>query len=351
MSKKVYIGGSSADNKDESRPKKRKSKYSDIQGDLSHIWREPKCETSRRQTKKRKYTKRKDGGEEQNNDTDKQKDIKLVRKLIETLKHPKSRQHQEFILALLRIDGGIRKSFMEERAKMGKQTIQVFRRSSSNDDSKYFSNGSEYQNPSTTAQISDQSLHDMHNADMCSASEMNIPEMHGDNTDDLINVFIQSFGKDVCKSSVPDPHTNEARMVFPLLYSNGSEIQNSHINCGGAVNVSPTEATQIDCNGADDILYTMSASTDCNGTGNISYMETSDNEGISSATYGENSTLTFFVDEQQAPSATSFLTQTDTDNPRTQNGCVFDAPFHDDLQNISEDLYHANNVQPNNTLG
>ena len=86
LSKKVYIGGSSAGDKDESRPKKRKSKYSDIQGDLSHIWREPKCETSRRQTKKRKYTKRKDGGEKQNKDTDKQKDIKLVRKLIENVK-------------------------------------------------------------------------------------------------------------------------------------------------------------------------------------------------------------------------------------------------------------------------
>ena len=235
---------------------------------------------------------------------------------------------------------------------MGKQTIQVFRRSSSNDELNSFSNDSEYQNPSTTAHISYQSLHDMRNTDMFSTSEMNFPEMQDDNPDDLINVFIQSSGKDLCKSTVPDPYSNEARMVFPLLYSNGSEIQNSHINCEGAANVSPTEATQTDCNGADDVLYTMSASTDCNGTGNISYMETSDNDGISSATYGENSTLTLFVDEQQqAPSTTSFFPQTDTDNPRTQNGCVFDASFHDDLQNISEDLYHTNNVQPNNTLG
>ena len=326
--KKVSIGGSGMADQNESRPKKRKSKYSDIHGDLSHIWREPKCKTSKRQTKKRKYTKRKDGGEKQNDDAEKQKDIKLVKKLIETIKHPKSRQHQECILTLLRRNGDLRKLFLEEKAKMGKQTIQVFRRSSSNDDSKYFSNGSEYQNPSTRAPIVDQRLHDLHNNGLCDLSEINIPEMHSDDPDDLINAFIQSFGNGICKPSVQDPLSNEARMVFPL------QTQNCEMN-RGEVNASTTRGT----------------SKDCNGTANILYMEPTINDDTSMAFYEENPALSFFVNEGQPPSTTTLLTHTDTDNSLAQNDCVFDASFHDDLQNTSEELYYTNNVQPNNNLG
>ena len=67
-----------------------------------------------------------------------QDNIHLVRSLIEMLKYPKSRQHQECIIALLRTDDNLRRLFLEEKAKMGKQVVQVFRRSISSDETSSF---------------------------------------------------------------------------------------------------------------------------------------------------------------------------------------------------------------------
>ena len=109
--------------------RKRKSKYSDIEGDLSHIQREPKCarttpKKKRSQQYSNEYTEPTFCMQEENT-TD--AEVLLVRRLMKMLLHPKSRQQQECVIALLRSDSKLRKVFIDERKKIGKTTIPVFR--------------------------------------------------------------------------------------------------------------------------------------------------------------------------------------------------------------------------------
>ena len=107
--------------------RKRKSKYSDIEGDLSHIQREPKCArttTKRSQQYSNEYTEPPFRRREENTTN---AEVLLVRRLMKMLLHPKSRQQQECVVALLRSDSKLRKVFIDERRKIGKTTIPVFR--------------------------------------------------------------------------------------------------------------------------------------------------------------------------------------------------------------------------------
>ena len=143
----------------ENTTRKRRSKYSHIEGDLSHIQRDPKCKFVSQNISKRKCSRRKKKDKESEKEKgplkcDEQHNIHLVRRLIEMLKYPKSRQHQECIVALLRTDDNLRRLFLEEKAKMGKQVVQVFRRSTSINVSQGLPAVDAHQNPPTTAESS-----------------------------------------------------------------------------------------------------------------------------------------------------------------------------------------------------
>ena len=116
--------------------KKRKSKYDYIQGDLSHIRREPKCTKADKHARKKRTCKTKRSREhsgswaahEQQKQMDVDNDVALAQRLLDILLHPKSRQHQECVIALLRSDSHLRRLFIAEKAKLGKQRIPVYRK-------------------------------------------------------------------------------------------------------------------------------------------------------------------------------------------------------------------------------
>ena len=106
--------------------KKRKSKYYDIQGDFSHIEREPRTSKKERQTKRIQRCEIPQMNEPTVSQTE--EDVILVRHLIDMLQYPTSRQRQECVLALLRSDSRLRKVFINEKNKIGKVCVPVFRR-------------------------------------------------------------------------------------------------------------------------------------------------------------------------------------------------------------------------------
>ena len=113
--------------------KKRKSKYSDIEGDLSHIHREPKCsQIDQNAMPKRKYTRRHqlDSARKETEEcrpSPRKCDIFLVQRLIKMLMKPKSQEQQENIICLLKSDECLTKIFIDEKAKLGKTKIPVFK--------------------------------------------------------------------------------------------------------------------------------------------------------------------------------------------------------------------------------
>ena len=125
--------------------KKRKSKYGDIQGDLSHIHREPKCATINRNARpKRKYTRRRPLPASRNDKDDvildqDECDVILVQKLMKMLLHPKSPEQQEYIVCLLKSDERLTKIFIEEKANLGKTNIPVFKMRESVSDAAHYS--------------------------------------------------------------------------------------------------------------------------------------------------------------------------------------------------------------------
>ena len=114
--------------------KKRKSKYDYIQGDLSHIRREPKCTKADKHARKKRTCKMKRSREHsatwavQQKQMNVDNDVALAQRLLDILLHPKSRQHQECVIALLRSDSHLRSLFIAEKAKLGKQRIPVYRK-------------------------------------------------------------------------------------------------------------------------------------------------------------------------------------------------------------------------------
>ena len=113
--------------------KKRKSKYSDIEGDLSHIHREPKCsQIDQNVMPKRKYTRRHklDSTRKEPDEcspSPKECDVFLVQRLIKMLMKPKSPEQQENIICLLKSDERLTKIFINEKEKLGKTNIPVFK--------------------------------------------------------------------------------------------------------------------------------------------------------------------------------------------------------------------------------
>ena len=113
--------------------KKRKSKYSDIEGDLSYIHREPKCSQIDRNTMpKRKYTRRHQLDStrketEEFSPSPRECDIILVQRLIKMLMNPESQEQQRNIICLLKSDERLTKIFIDEKAKLGKTNIPVFK--------------------------------------------------------------------------------------------------------------------------------------------------------------------------------------------------------------------------------
>ena len=126
--------------------KKRKSKYCNIQGDLSSINKKPKTSKATsddipkiKQEKKQsscchfRQTKSNRKSEKPNRKSQRSKstsDILLVRRLIKMLQYPESRQQQECVVALLRSDSKLREKFLAEKKKIGKVIIPVFRQPS-----------------------------------------------------------------------------------------------------------------------------------------------------------------------------------------------------------------------------
>ena len=126
--------------------KKRKSKYCDIQGDLSSINKKPKTsKASSEDIPKIKHEKKHSSccnfrptksnrkSEKPNRKSQRSKstsDLLLVRRLIKMLQYPESRQQQECVVALLRSDSKLREKFLAEKKKIGKVIIPVFRQPS-----------------------------------------------------------------------------------------------------------------------------------------------------------------------------------------------------------------------------
>ena len=110
---------------------KRKWKYADIYApsDNTFIEFESGYSNHQEESKNQKYSGSSiNGNNAQAEVRKRQGDTYLVRKLIQMLTHPMSRRLQECIVALLRADGDLRRLFVEEKAKMGKQSVPVFRR-------------------------------------------------------------------------------------------------------------------------------------------------------------------------------------------------------------------------------
>ena len=107
---------------------KKKSKYSDLNGDFNHLYRDPKCSNIR---PKRKYQRRILSGMTSGNMTlglsQRHNDVISVQRLIDMLIHSKSQKQQEYIISLLRTDDNLMKIFHEEKAKIGSTDIPVFK--------------------------------------------------------------------------------------------------------------------------------------------------------------------------------------------------------------------------------
>ena len=110
--------------------KRRKSKYSDIKGDLSHIYREPK---SSKQNKCSTTNTPHISGEESvvnyatRCSSEHECNVIFVKRLLQMLQNPKSVRQQECVIGLLQEDSELREIFIDEKTKLGKSAIKVFK--------------------------------------------------------------------------------------------------------------------------------------------------------------------------------------------------------------------------------
>ena len=343
----------------ESKPKKRKSKYSYIQGDLSHIQRDPKCgkrdlqKSHQRSKRKKVREKDKKYTEKQREVSEAEENIQLARKMIHMLKNPKSMQRQECILSLLREDEDLRKLFMKEKAKMGRQIVHVYRRSASRDESNHLRKGSDNQTASSSNQNGRENQHELYSSGFSSpcsiASESDVGNLDDSGTDALINSLISSLGAngaDMCHDPESEPQSDDLRLLVQLksFSPNGSYLQQ----------------LQEDCSQSSDVLYT----------------ETTQTGGLPGTSCGESSALLFNTEETQTlsrtpPAATSLpgqqpssstgfailadeqastsnrLRQIATENYIQINDQELEACSENHMQELSQELYHTNNVRPN----
>ena len=355
----------------ESEPKKRKSKYSNIQGDLSHIRRDPKCgkrQLSRQKRKKRKPSENDSKKIEKIKDaTETQENAKLARKLIETLKNPKSVRHQECILELLREDENLRKAFMEEKAKMGKQIVRVYRRSTSENETKHFRKEFDREMHSLIAENSQTNCQQLCSSEICSPcssqSIISYPEV-GD-TDTFINSLIASLKEnesEMYQKPVQEQQVDGIGMLLQLnsLSSNETNFQDLQTGCSETTDVLYMATKQIGglsstaCRDSSALLFNMD-----------DQQTTSSKELALQFNEQQPSTSTAFVfpeDNNQASSSNAFafhvvgqqesaiqtFDRISTDNNSSMNGHVFDASCQDQLQDLSKELYIMNNTQPKN---
>ena len=182
--------------------RKRRSKYSHIQGDLSHIERDPKRKRVSQDIKTRKYSRlyKNDKETVKGKETGKfneQDNIHLVRSLIEMLKYPKSRQHQDCIIALLRTDDNLRRLFLEEKAKLGKQVVHVFRRSTLSDETQSFPAVHANQSPPTTTDPAYSVQEEVHGSSLNSPSNISsgltLANDDLSSSDDLIHAILNTM--------------------------------------------------------------------------------------------------------------------------------------------------------------
>ena len=173
--------------KAEKQSKKRKSKYADIHGDLSHIQRDPKSKTIKQQThgqakRTKLYETSVKGNAKQTDIDENMENVQLVRSMIEMLKNPRSMQHQEFIVSCLREDRDLRKLFIEEKAKMGRQTVRVYRRSTSQDESNHFRHNPDHQSCSSAVRDTNHDQSDLCTSEFCipCSNELEIDHLDAD---------------------------------------------------------------------------------------------------------------------------------------------------------------------------
>ena len=218
--------------------RKRRSKYSHIEGDLSHIQRDPKCKFVSQSINKRKCSRRKkkDKESEKEKETlkcDEQDNIHVVRRLIQMLKYPKSRQHQECIVALLRTDDNLRRLFLEEKAKLGKQVVPVFRKSTSSDDSKGLPTVHAHRSLPTTAEspycVSEEALESSLNSPHNISSGIMQAEDEFSSSDALIYAILNTLKSNDVETMQDHPrpmHTDEGSMHIPFT---GFHVQGSRL--------------------------------------------------------------------------------------------------------------------------
>ena len=85
-----------------------------------------------RQKKKKKYNRHRSldansKGYEETTKSPDECDVILVQMLMKMLLHPKSPEQQEYIVCLLKSDERLTKIFIDEKAKMGKTNVPVFK--------------------------------------------------------------------------------------------------------------------------------------------------------------------------------------------------------------------------------
>ena len=309
--------------------KRRKSKYSDIHGDLSHLRRDPKRKNEKQDTnrnkKRQKHSQQCDKEKDQievsfDDGVDERHNIHLVRKLIEMLRCPTSRQHQESIVALLRADDNLRRLFLKEKAKLGKQIVPVFRRSTSRDDSQILCGVNMDENPSDKVQIGSQVHINAHESTLVRAHiSSNGPELVQNEdlriSDALLSSLIIALKTDDAekREENQDNDTSSPMKItdFRLPGSDLNELQNDCSTMDGAINV-----TTDGCNIIGDQQFADSTSNSF-PNGQI--------EVVSSFEYH----------------------QIISDNCSGLNSIVFDTSLHEDFQELSQELYNANNIQPN----
>ena len=352
----------------ESEPKKRKSKYSNIQGDLSHIRRDPKCGKRQlsRQRKKRKLCENDSKNKEKIKDsTETQENAKLARKLIETLKNPKSVRHQECILELLREDENLRKAFMEEKAKMGKQIVRVYRRSTSENETKHFRKEFDREIHSFIAENSQTNCQQMCSSEIyspCSSqSSISYPEV-GD-TDTFINSLIASLKEnesDIYQKPVQDQQVDGMLLQLNSLASNETNPQDFQSGCSETADVLYMATKQIGglsgtvCSDSSALLFNIDQQQPTSSTAHALQFDEQQPSTSSAFVFHEgknqassSNAFAFQVAEQQASPIQTF-DRISTDNNSSMNGPVFDASCQDQLQDLSKELYIMNNTQPKN---
>ena len=302
--------------------KRRRSKYSDIHGDLSHLRRDPKRKNEKQDTnrskKRQKYGQQCDKEKDQievsfDDSVDERHNIHLVRKLIEMLRHPTSRQHQESIVALLRADDNLRRLFLKEKAKMGKQIVPVFRRSASRDDSQILCGVNENENPSDKVQIGSQVHINAYDSTLVRANiSSNGPESVQNEdlriSDALLSSLILALKTDDAEKREENQSNDTSSPMkitdFRLPRSDLKELQSDCSTMDSAINVT----------------------TDgCNIIGDQQFADTSN-----SFPNGQIEVVSSFEYHQIIP-----------DNCSGLNSVVFDTSLHEDFQELSQELYNA----------